>query len=103
MRNSRVPKDVIEEALSIKLPVDVYNEILASANTPNLKTDLSVEKTPSVRMDGLNAIVSAAQRLESVNQAPSTPKLDSLLTSGLESRSSTLQLPSLIDPMKEEK
>ena len=101
MRNSRVPKDVIEEALNIKLPVDVYNEVLASANASNLETELSIEKTPSVRMDGLNAIVSAAQRLESVNQAPSTPKLDPLLTNGLESRSSTLQLPSFIDPLKE--
>ena len=81
---SHVPKDIIEEALQIKLAPEVFD--------PSFLRGRSLGGRSEPRMDGLNAIVTAAQQLESTQQTPATPQLE---PGGLESQ---LQLGSLRVP-----
>ena len=54
----QIPKDIIEEALNLRISDEVYNSVSNSTNTS--------DPTQS-EASGLNAIMSAAQRLESAS------------------------------------
>ncbi|KAK8816629.1 hypothetical protein WA538_002490 [Blastocystis sp. DL] len=67
---SHIPKDIIEEALGIRISDDVFAAVGRAGKVETVEV-----RTPRPEASGLDAIVSAAQRLESENakEAPQTP------------------------------
>ena len=61
----QIPKDIIEEALNLRLSDEVYNSVSNSTNTSET-IQTTTDPTQS-EASGLNAIMSAAQRLESAS------------------------------------
>ena len=61
----QIPKDIIEEALNLRISDEVYNSVSNSTN-PSETIQATADPTQS-EASGLNAIVSAAQRLESAS------------------------------------
>ena len=61
----QIPKDIIEEALNLRISDEVYNSVSNSTNTSET-IQTTTDPTQS-EASGLNAIMSAAQRLESAS------------------------------------
>lgn len=86
MRRRKIPKDVIEEALSIRLSNALFKEAQGSPEGSESSLD-KPNRRGSVMSSGFNAIMTAAQRLDSISQGGT---------------SSSVRLPSVTETPSEE-
>ena len=71
MKSRKIPKDVIEEALSIRLSSTLFKEAPGSPEGSEGSLD-KPNRRGSVMSSGFNAIMTAAQRLDSISQGTSS-------------------------------